>query len=433
MFRFLSTVALLVIQSANAAFAEDWPHWRGPDRNDVVPEPSGFHDGKWHLTEAWSAHGGEGSSSPLVAAGKLYLFGWSQGRESLSCLDVKSGKERWRQSYRAPRYGRVSVGDKGLYSGPSATPEYDARTGRLFTLGIDGDLVCWNTKRQGQQLWKINLYDRYHVARRPDVGGLRGGRSRRDYGYTTSPLAHRGMLIVEVGDTKTGTVKGFDPRTGQELWTSECRDEAGHTGGLVPMDVDGIPSVVLLTMRHLLVVRIDDGHAGETLAQYPWTTDFANNIPTPAVAGDRIIVTSAYNQYAMACLKVSRQGLEPIWKVDHPSGVCSPVIHKGTIYWGWRGLHAVDLATGRELWQENRIGVTASCLITSDDRLITWAGQGDLILCETAVRSPKQYTELARRKVDFRRDVWPHVVLADQRLYCKDRDGNIRCFTLGTK
>ena len=39
-------------------------------------------------------------------------------------------------------------------------------------------------------------------------------------------------LIVEVGDTQTGTVKGFDKRTGEELWSSACRDEAGHSGGL---------------------------------------------------------------------------------------------------------------------------------------------------------------------------------------------------------
>ena len=107
-----------------------------------------------------------------------------------------------------------------------------------------------------------------------------------------------------------------------------------------------------------------------------------------------------------------------------------PVIHQGNIYWAWRGVHCVDFATGRQKWVGGKVGSPGSCIVTSDDRLIVWSDRGDLSLVETAQRSPSKFLELSSRKRIFSKDAWPHVVLADSRLYCKDRAGNIKCFAL---
>jgi len=83
------------------------------------------------------------------------------------------------------------------------------------------------------------------------------------------------------------------------------------------------------------------------------------------------------------------------------------------------------------LWSGGSFGATASCLITADDRLIVWADQGTLTLVETAGRSSEKYLQLAQLDRMFRTDVWPHIALSDGRLYCKDRDGNLKCLQLG--
>lgn len=404
--------------------AADWPHWRGPGRNDVIDEPSGWTGSQWPLQPAWSTSVGEGASSPLVIDDRVYVMGWSNNRELLRCLDARSGEEIWHVSDRAPRYGRESTGDEGLYSGISSTPEFDGQTGYLYSLGIDGDLRCRDTHRRGDEVWSLNLYDRYQIGQRPRLG--RAG--RRDYGYTSSPLVHGESLLVEVGDPRSGTLKAFDKRTGAELWSSACRDEAGHTGGPVPMTVDDIPCVALLTLRNLVVIRLDPGHEGETLAERPWVTDYANNIPTPAVHRNRVIVTTSYNQAAMCCLEATLRGFRELWSVENPSGVCSVLIHDGHVYWAWRGIHCADLDSGAERWLGRKVGTPGSCLITSDDRLIVLGDRGDLYLVETAARSPDAYTELARERIGLSSDVWPHVVLANGRLYCKDRRGDLRCF-----
>lgn len=420
-------VVLLLLFGPSFSIAADWPHWRGPDRNDVSADASGWDGKTWLKGELWQTSVGEGSSSPIVVDGQVYLTGWSSNRDTVFCLDADSGKELWRQSYTSPKYGRFAVGDQRIYSGACSTPEFDAATGLLFTLGTDGTLSAWDTKQKGKPVWSINIYDRYKAQRRPEVAVRK--KTQRDYGYVSSPLAIGGQLIVEVG-SKRGNLVAFDLRSGRELWKSENRDEAGHTGGPVPMTVEGVPCVAVLTLRNLVVTRIDSGAAGRTVATFPWTTDFANNIATVAVSGNSAIVTSAYNHYAMCRVDVSLSGAKKVWQNELASGVCSPIIHDGRVYWAWRGVHCVDFATGKELWTGGKVGSQGSCIVTGDDRLIVYANKGDLSLIETAKRSPKKFTQVAGKRVLGRTDAWPHVVLSGGRIICRDRSGTVRCLAV---
>jgi hypothetical protein len=71
-------------------------------------------------------------------------------------------------------------------------------------------------------------------------------------------------------------------------------------------------------------------------------------------------------------------------------------------------------------------------VVTADGRLVVLGGRGRLALAETADRSPNKYAELAVKEGVLRDVAWPHVVLSGGRLYCKDRRGNLACFTLGS-
>lgn len=406
--------------------ADDWPHWRGLNRSGIVAEDSGWDRDAWPPDDAlWTIRVGAGGSAPIVADGRLFTIGWNEERDYVRCFDVTTGRRLWQQSYGCPMYGRQSEGDKGLYSGPSASPLFDQELGYLYTLSTDGHLNCWDASKQGERVWGLNFYDEFDVAQRPKVGSRR----LRDYGYTASPMLYGEWIIAEVGDDE-GNLVAFSRRTGKRAWVSQSKDPAGHTGGLLPIVVDNIPCVAVLTIRHLLVARLDKGHEGETLAEYPWVTDFANSIATPAVVGNSVVITSEYNQYSICRIDITRDGAQLIWKQPYASGVCSPLIHQGYIYWCWRGLYCLEFATGKPIWRGGRFGDTASLLATSDDRLIAWADRGELVLVESALREPKAYKELARKGRIFESDVWPHIVLSDGRLYCKDRDGNLKCFKL---
>ena len=427
----LINIIFFVMVGHRSAFPDDWPHWRGPNRNGISQETSGYQDGRWKLRESWSGAFGDGASSPIIAEGKLFTMGWRANQEHVFAADAATGASVWTASYPAPRYGRFATGDQDFYAGPSSTPEFDSTTGFLYTLGIDGDLNCWDSRSKGRKVWHLNLYQRFGVGLRPQATTRPG--SQRDYGYTTAPYLHREWVIIEVGDEE-GNLMAFDKRTGERAWVSENKDPAGHAGGMAPMVVEGIPCVAVLTLKGLHVARLDQGNEGKTVATYPWTTDFANGIASPAVHQNFVVISSGYNRSSMVKLRVTMKGAERVWQVRSFSPVCTPVIHQGSIYWSARGLWRLDFETGEVKWNGGRFGDAAgSCVVTADDRILVWANEGDLALAETASRARDDYKELAWNGGILKAEAWPAVVLSGGRIYCKDRAGNLKCLAVNPK
>ena len=410
--------------AADTNTAANWPHWRGPLRNDLVTEPSGFRNGTWPLKPLWKQQVGEGSTSPLVVGDRFYTLGYAGKGDTVYCLSATTGKTIWSQKYPGPRYGREAEGDQGLYAGPTSTPEYDPKTDTLYTLSCDGQLIAWQAT-QGTQLWSENLYEEYAQPKRPKVG--RSG--RRDYGYTTAPLVHGEQLLLEVGGP-AGTIVSLEKRTGKELWRSTDTDFAGHTGGLVPMVVEGVDCVAVLAFSKLLVVRVDGPQAGETVAEYPWLTEFGNNIASPGVLENSLIITSGYNIAQTARLDISLNGAKEVWKSDRFSKICSPVIAHNRVYFCWSRMVCLDFATGDLVWEGGQTSDAGSLILTDDDRLLALVGRGKLLLCDSAQRSPEKYAQVASVDRLFSSDAWPHVVIAGGRIYCKGRAGEIVCLEI---
>lgn len=422
----MAAAAVLTLP-ADPATAADWPQWRGPARSGISPESSGYPAG-WPPKRLWAGNVGVGCTSPILVGGRLYVMGWQGprnvqsnpvGRDIVRCLDARTGKERWKQAYPARYQSRIRTGDTSAYGGPSSTPTFDPETGYLYTLSIDGHLCCWDTKRRGAPVWAMNFHEAYKIPQRPDVG-----RGKRDYGHPGSPLLVGDQVAVEVGDD-SGTVMAFDKKTGRRAWKSQATELGGHTGGPTPFVVDGVPCLATLALRKLIVMRIDNGRQGRTVAEFPWTTDFANNIATPAAWKNRLVISSDYNVSRMALLEVSLNGgIRQRWSVRDHSKVCTPVIYKGRIFTVDGTLKCLDLATGRRVWSGGQFGNGSVLVTAGDDRLIVF-GKGTFALLDALGGG---YRELARVDKLLRGICYPHVTLAGGILAVKDRDGNLICF-----
>src|SRR5438132_9132207 len=96
--------AAIVLFLPVAIRAEDWPQWRGPNRDAVWGETGILEsfpaDG---LKIRWRTPVGPGWSSPVVAKGKVYVTDSHlmrpQAKERVLCFEEANGKPFWSYSY----------------------------------------------------------------------------------------------------------------------------------------------------------------------------------------------------------------------------------------------------------------------------------------------------------------------------------------------
>ena len=101
-----SVVAALLMACVGVAAAQgspqDYPQWRGLNRDGAASafaEPTSWPD---TLTRKWKVDVGEGYATPLVVADTVYVFTRRNGTEVMTALEAETGKERWHTSYPAP-------------------------------------------------------------------------------------------------------------------------------------------------------------------------------------------------------------------------------------------------------------------------------------------------------------------------------------------
>src|SRR5262245_60507516 len=92
-------LCLLPLAFPYRASGDDWPQWRGPNRDNRV---SGFTaPATWpkELTLKWKTSVGLGDASPALVGDKLYVFTRQGGDEVTTCLDAATGKVLWQDKY----------------------------------------------------------------------------------------------------------------------------------------------------------------------------------------------------------------------------------------------------------------------------------------------------------------------------------------------
>ncbi|NBV25430.1 MAG: alcohol dehydrogenase, partial [Proteobacteria bacterium] len=192
-----ATLAALTLVSISA-FAGDWPQFLGPTRNAAYAGPE--------LATAWPKEGpaiawqkkaGSGWAGPVVLGGKVILFHRLGDQEVVECLDAKSGKELWKQTFPTRYTDRFNFDN-----GPRATP--CIADGRLFVFGANGNLHALDFAT-GKPLWSADAQE--------DFGAEQGF-----FGFACSPLVEGKMLLVNIGGRNKAGIVAFDTATGKVLW-----------------------------------------------------------------------------------------------------------------------------------------------------------------------------------------------------------------------
>src|SRR5450755_2173993 len=125
-----------VLFAAAAIHAQDWPQWRGANRD---AKATGFTEPKtWpkELTQKWKVTVGDGVATPALVGDKLYVFAREGGNEFIRCLNASDGQEIWKDKYETAGVGGIASG----FSGPRSSPV--VVDGKVVTFGVHGILSC---------------------------------------------------------------------------------------------------------------------------------------------------------------------------------------------------------------------------------------------------------------------------------------------------
>src|SRR4029077_4067860 len=98
------TALLISLTVAITVRAEDWPQWRGPNRDAVWSETGILESFPVEgLKVRWRAPVGWGYSSPVVAHGRVFLtdshLNRPKAEERVHCFKEATGKLLWTYSY----------------------------------------------------------------------------------------------------------------------------------------------------------------------------------------------------------------------------------------------------------------------------------------------------------------------------------------------
>lgn len=408
-----TALSMTVMSADSPASKNDWPTWRGSNRDGISNEKGLLTEWKDEGPELlWSAEGlGKGFSSIAISGGRIYTMGERKDGAFLICLD-QSGKEIW-----ATKVGR---GD------PNCTPTIDGD--RVYALDRNGELSCVGTA-SGNVIWQKSFTKDF------------GGKMMSGWGYSESPLVDGETLIVTPG-SKDAALAALNKKTGDVIWKTAVADlgPKGNDGAayssVVISNAGGVKQYVQLVGKGVISARASDG---KFLWGYNRIANGTAVIPTPIIRGDHVFCSTGYGDGGAALLKIVKDGeglkADEVWYKksnelqNHHGGV---ILLGDHLYFGHGHNNGfpvcVELLTGKDAWRPGRgPGNGSAAVVLADGHLYFRYQSGEMALIEA---TPAEYRLKGHFKIKTKNgESWPHPVVLDGKLYLRDQQ-NLHCYNV---
>ncbi|TWT30502.1 outer membrane biogenesis protein BamB [Posidoniimonas corsicana] len=428
----LAVVILLSLATLTpeGLFAQDWPQWRGANRD---ARATGFEaPAEWpaELTKRWDVPVGDGVATPSLVGDKLYVYAREGGDEILRCLNAENGEELWQDAHPAEGVGGPASG----FAGPRCSPVI--ADGKVVIMGVEGVMSCLDAA-SGELLWRNTEY-KDQVPR---------------FATSSSPLVTHGLCIAQVGSSDDGGIIALDLSTGEEKW--DWDGDGPSYASTVLMQVDGEEVLIAPTSRNMVAL---DVASGELLREIPYEQG-RYNAATPVTAEQLVIYAGPTRGTTAEKITKANGELtaEPVWKnTDNSLQFNSPVLRDGMLYGlsNLGSLFCVNAQSGDTAWTAPLAKPTAESAEQAEEREQPeegdrrrrrgrrgrrggGGGYGSVVdagsvmfalspAMELVVFKPtaEAYEELARYKVSDSA-TYAYPVVAGKRVYIKDADSVI--------
>jgi outer membrane protein assembly factor BamB len=400
-------VILSLLLLAAAAFAQNWPQFRGPSASGVA-------DGH-ALPLTWDVARGENVrwktpipgiavSSPIVWGDKVFittaisgdpdnakfrhgLFGDVEPSKDIAkhtwkvyCLNKSDGKVLWE---RVAHEGLPKTKRHPKSSQNSCTPVTDGRV-VVAHFGSEG-LFAYDMN--GKLLWK------------QDLGRLNAGwffDPDYEWGVASSPIIYNDTVIVQADIQKDSFIAAYSLKDGRQVWKT-LRDEIPSWG--TPAIYDGKPHPELIT-HATKFIRGYDPATGKELWKLSGNSEITT--PTPLVAHGLIFVTNGY------------RGIQPIYAIK--PGASGDISLKGDA-----------TSNGSIAWSHKRGGPYTPTPVIYGDLMYVLANQGVL-----SAYNAKTGERLYQQRIGNGGSYSASPVAGDGKVYLPSEDGDVYVVRAGT-
>jgi outer membrane protein assembly factor BamB len=331
------SIVLLFVFAASAG--ADWPQWRGPDSSGGLS--TGSTPVKWSDTAglAWKAAlPGKGCSTPIVAAGQIFLTAGADGQDAALAFDT-AGKRLWQTVLGPERKGKHRNG-----SGSNSSPVADGQG--VFVYFKSGVLA--RLDRDGRVTWKTNLQERF-------------GRDTLWWDMGTTPVLTERDVVVAVMHQGDSYLAAFDKATGRLHWrvdrnfTTPLEGDHSYTTPLPFRHADR-EALLVWGALHLTAHDAADGHVLWSCGGF--NPDNKPNwvaVSSPVLAGPVAVVPYGRGT-TLHGIRLGGSGdvtaTHRLWRRDDSgSFVPTPAYADGRVYvLRDKGeIHVIDPATGKTL------------------------------------------------------------------------------------
>ena len=354
--------------------ADDWPWWRGPNRNGTAnaDQSPPVH---WSDSEnvVWKTPiPGKGHGSPIVVGKQVFLQTAEDEPQSQSvlCLDRETGKLLWQT--KVHEGGQVEKQNKKSTSANN-TPACDGE--RVFVNFINRDAVYTTAlDLKGDQLWQRKITD-YVVHQ----------------GFSSSPALYQSLVIVSADNKGGGALAAMDRKTGEVAWRISRPSTPNYTSPII-LHVAGRDQLFFLGCD--LVTSLDP-LTGKPLWEMPGAT---TECVTSTVTDGRLIYTSGgYPKNHLAAVRADGSK-QVAW--ENPTRVYVPsiVLKDGYLYAALDAgiLQCLKADTGKEQWKQRVDGTFSSSLILVGDRVYATDESGRTVVFAA---DPKEFKLIAENQL----------------------------------
>ena len=420
----LSVFATVFISSA---MADDWPQWRGPNRDGVWKE-TGILDRfpSEQLEILWRVPIGAGYCGPTVADGRLYVMDRQiepSQVERILCFDAKSGAELWSHSYAC----EYSI---SYPAGPRASVTVE--DGRAYALGAMGHFHCLDAS-SGLELWKKDLSSEYEI--RTPIWGI-----------AAAPLIYEDLVILQIGGAGTACVIALHKKDGDQQW-SALSDRASYSAPII-VEQAGRPVVICWTGDSVAGL---DPSSGSVFWQHSFPPrNMIIGVPTPVIKKDLLFVSSFYDGSLMLRMNQDRPAVELVWKRSGANEkntdalhcmIGTPILTDDYIYGvdSYGELRCLDAETGDRIWEDQtatpRARWSTIHMVTNQDRVWMFNERGQLIIARL---SSQGFDEISRTQLISPTTVqlrqrggvcWSHPAFANRHIFARN-DTELVCASL---